>query len=181
MRDRDVSHAVVEMLVGVADQAGLSLPGLCVGLPVDERALRRRLGGLDWDVATKLIDRLETATGPERLRELAARVPDISPFARGLLGRFLRPRLMLGFVFRTVGPSMFPMYRVRFTDVEQPDGSFVAHLSLHLDDGFRDCQTLFDLHGISTAALPTLVGQPPLAVRSITTGRSGDYWFTLPR
>lgn len=181
MSNRDVSHAVVEMLVAIADQGGLSLAELCEGLPVDEHQLRRRLGGLEWGLAVELMDRIEARIGPERLRALAVRVPDISPVGRGILGRFLRPRLMLSFVFRAIGPTMFPMYLVSYDDAEQPDGTVVAHLSLRLKEGFRESRTFFDLHGISTAALPTLVGQAALPVRAVTTGRSGEYWFTMPK
>ncbi len=179
MPRRELSPIVVEMLVETADQADVSVAELCAGLPVNE-VLLRHPRGLDWDVAVELFERLEGRIGPERLRALARRVPDISPIGRRLLGRFLGPRLLLRFVFRALGPTMYPMYRVDYAERALPDGALEVHLQLRLEDGFRDCQTLFDLHGISTAALPMMIGQPPLAFRASTTGRSGEYWFTVP-
>jgi len=181
MPNRKVSHAVLEMIVALADNAKLSLTELTTGLPVSESDLRRRLGGLEWELAAELMERIEAGIGPERIRELAGRIPDISSVARGLLGRFVKPRLMLSFVFRTIGPTMYPMYDVRFEELEQPDGTVVAHLVLRLKEGFRECRTFFDLNGIGTAALPTVIGQPALEFRAEATGRGGEYWFTLPR
>jgi len=179
MSDRLVSHFVVEAIVAMADHAELSLSELCVGLSVDEHDLRRRMGGLVWDDATALIDRIEQRVGPERIRELGARVPQISPIAQTVLRRLVRPRQMLRFVFRTLGPSMYPMYVITHEEQEQPDGSVVVHVCLRLKEGFRGCPTLFDLHGISTANTPVILGDDPLPMRSETTGHGGDYWFTV--
>lgn len=179
MQSRDLSPIVVEMLVGLADQAEVSVAELCAGLPVAEDQLRHP-GGLDWDVAVECIERLEARIGPERLRALGGRVPDISPIGRRLLGRFIGPAMMLRFVFRAIGPTMYPMYRIEQDERPLPDGAVELHVRLQLKDGFRDCRTMFDLHGISTAALPTMIGLPPLPFRAETTGRSGEYWFTAP-
>jgi hypothetical protein len=173
---QELSPIVVEMLVALADRADVSVEELCQGLPADERTLRAQ-GGLDWDVATQFIERLEARIGPEKLRALATRVPDISSMGRRILGRFIGPATMLRFVFGAIGPTMYPMYVTRYDEQPRPDGAIEFHVSLRLKDGFRDCRTMFDLNGISTAALPAMIGQPPLPFRAETTGRGGDYWF----
>lgn len=179
MSDRSVSHSVVEAIVAIADHAELPLGELCLGLTADEHDLRRRMGGLAWEDACALIDRIEARIGPERIRELGARVPQISPIAQTVLRRLVRPRHMLYFVFRVLGPSMYPMYVVDHEEQLQPDGSVVVHISLRLKEGFRGCQTLFDLHGISMASTPLIFGDEPLPLRSETTATGGDYWFTV--
>lgn len=180
MQDRQVAHVVVEMLVLLADQAELSWAELCEGLPLDERTLRRRSGGLEWDLATQFIERVEARIGKERLLALTTKLPELSPVTRRLLARFVGARLMLRFAFRTFVPSMFPMYELHAEELPQPDGATQLHLTATLKPGFRDCQTMFDLHGPSTAVLPALLGEPALAFRATTTGRSGEYWFTIP-
>ena len=178
MSSQELSPIVVEMLVALADRADVSLEELCEGLAADERTLRAQ-GGLDWGVAAELIERLEARIGPERLRALAARVPDISSMGRRILGRFISPATMLRFVFGAVGPTMYPMYVTSYDEQPGPDGAIEFHVRMRLKDGFRDCRTMFDLHGVSTAALPSMIGQPPLPWRAETTGRGGDYWFTV--
>jgi hypothetical protein len=179
MPDRQVSHFVVEAVVALADHAQLSVSELCEGLSVDEHDLRRRMGGLAWDELVMLVERMEAKTGRDRLIELGTRVTQLAPIAQTVLRRLIKPRHMLHFVFRTLGPSMYPMYTLAYDEQEQPDGSVVVHVSLRLKEGFRDCPTLFALHGVSTAAIPVILGDAPLPVRSETTGRGGDYWFTV--
>lgn len=178
MNSRELSPIVVEMLVGLADAADVPVGELCAELPVTEDTLRHP-SGLEWDLAVDLIERLEAQIGAERLRALSQRVPDISPIGQRLLGRFLSPALMLRFVFRAIGPTMYPMYAIEHDEQELPDGALELHVRLQLKDGFRDCQTLFDLHGLSTAALPAMIGRPPLPYRASTSGRGGEYWFTV--
>lgn len=180
MQSREVGHVVVEMLVLLADQAGLSWAELCEGLPIDERALRHRSGGLDWELAAEFVERIEARIGPERLRVLTAKVPEISSITRRLLARFVGARLMLRFAFRTFVPSMFPMYELQSEEQQRPDGGAVLHVTATLKPGFRGCRAMFDLHGPSTAALPTLSGEPALSFRAVTSDRSGEYWFDVP-
>lgn len=179
MQDRQIAHVVVEMLVHLADLGAVPLAELCEGLAVDERTLRRRIGGLDWDLAVELIERLEARLGPERLRALAHRITEISPTGRRLLARVVGARRMLRFVFQTLGPTMYPMYDLTYAERELPSGATEHLVTLRLKEGFRGCQTLFDLHAISTAVLPTMNQEAPLEYRAVTSPRGGDYSFTV--
>lgn len=179
MPHRQVSHFVVESLVTVADHAGLSLEELCEGLPVSAGDLRRRMDGLPWDVLVEFIERIEARVGADRLRELSTQVTQLAPIARAALRRLVRPRHMLRFVFRVLGPTMYPMYTVALDEKDLPDGSTEVHVELRLREGFRECATLFSLHGVATAHIPVTYGDPPLPVRTEHTSRGGDYWFTV--
>lgn len=180
MNDRAVAHVVVEMVVAMVDREGLSLEALCEGLPVDPAQLRRRLGGLEWDHFATLMERLEAHLGPAAFREACALVPERSPTSARILRRFVSGRLLLHFVFRAMGPSMYPMYRTAFSEAQTADGRGVFHVNLELRPGFRDCRAVFSAHGVATAALPRLLGQPPFLLREEVRPRGGDYWFTEP-
>lgn len=179
MADHRVAHSVAQMLVTLADREEVSLAELCKGLPIDERTLRRRLSGLEWELFVELIERLEARLGRARLLGHSAVVPDISFIGRRLLGRFVSSRALLRFVCRVMGPSMYPMYATTYDEERQDDGTLVAHLTLRLADGLRGCRTIFDLNGVATAALPLFIDEAPFPLRTVTTARGGDYWFTL--
>ena len=178
MADQTVAHVVVEMLVGVADRAGLPLAELCAGLPIEEDTLRRRLGGLEWSLFAELMDRLEARLGHEAFLAQCATVKEVSPISQRLLGSFLSPRRLLKAVGVLFGPSMYPMYTTRFVEREEA-GALVAHLTLRLQDGLRGSRSVFDAHAAAMSGLPAFIGQPPFPTRSVTTDRGGDYWFTV--
>lgn len=173
-----VSHTVVEMIVNTADGAGVTLGELCAGLPVTERELRHRASDLEWDVAVELFERLEEKIGRARLDDLVSHIEHVSPIGQRVFGRFVSVPLLMRFACQLVGPAMYPMYEVSWEAAER-DGALVGHLSLRLKPGLRGCSVLFRLHGIATAALPRMIGHPPVPVRSETSDRGGDYWFTL--
>jgi hypothetical protein len=177
--NREVAHLMVDLVCSIAESVGVPLDELSEGLPVDLRAARLRLRGLDWDLFVELFDRLGARAGRERLLAECARLPENSVAGRLQLGRFISPRLLLSFVCRVTGPVLYPMYHSTYEEETQPDGAVVAHLVLRLKDGFRGCRLLFDAQAISTAALPTFIGLAPLPVRAETTERGGEYWFTV--
>lgn len=179
MASDKVNLTVVEMVVNLADQGGVPLAELCNGLSLNERELRHRTVELPWELFVELTERLEAKVGAARLEALAAEVEVLSPIGLRLLGRFVSATLLMRFVCRLVGPSMYPMYETSWRELPQADGALVGHLSLRLAPGLRSCRVLFRLHGIGTAALPRMLGQPALPLRMETTERGGDYWFTL--
>ena len=179
MTSQKVNHTVVEMVVNLADLGGVPLVELCSGLPVNERELRHRLVELPWDVFAELMERLEARLGAARMEAMARKIEVLSPIGLRLLGRFLSAAVLMRFVCRLIGPSMYPMYETSWRELPQPDGGLVGHLTLQLKPGLRGCRGLFGLHGIATAALPRMMGQPALPLRMEVTERSGEYWFTL--
>ncbi|MCC6337035.1 MAG: hypothetical protein IT380_23960 [Myxococcales bacterium] len=174
-----VTHAVVEMLVNLADQLDAPLAALCEGMPFDAHALRHRTSELKWDLVVELLDRLEARAGAERIVGLCATIQDVSPTGRGILRHFVSARLLMRFVCTVMGPTMYPMYDASWTEGELPDGAVEGHLRLALKPGFRSCPLIFRMHGPAMAAVPCFIGHPLLAWREETSGRHGDYWYRL--
>lgn len=174
-----VNFTVVEMVVNLADLCDVPLAALCDGLAINERELRHRAVELPWDTMVELVERLEARVGADRLEALASDIENLSPIGQRLLGRFVSTRLLMRFVCQLVGPAMYPMYAASWRELDASDGSQLGHLSLRLEPGLRGCRMLFRLHGVGTAALPRMLGQPALPLRMEVTDRGGDYWFTL--
>lgn len=164
LESRRVSRHVVEMLVRAADGGGVLR---------SDFAPRART--LDWEDFVRVLHQLEARMGFERLAEVCAQLPDVSPSSRKLLSLFVSPRLLVRFVNELLGPSSYPMLETKY--VARGDE---GHLQLRLREGLSGSHVAFRIFAVGVSAAPLFIGAPPLPVRAQTHARGGDYWFTLP-
>lgn len=175
-----VAHSVVEMLVTLADRCGVPLEELADGLPVDAPRLRRLVGGLEWDYATQMLERLEARAGFERLEALCSYIPGIAPESRHVVANFVSARMLIRFITRLMGPNQYPMLECGYHESTNEAGELIGHVSMRLRPGFRECHTIFRLMPASQASIPCFLGLPPTRAVGRTSPRGADIELLLP-
>ena len=152
-----VSCRALGLILDGSKSGDLSLDQLTSGLGVTPKFLSDPSNQISWDVLVAITDRLaDQLGGPDALRQFGE--DNIATDTFGIfkaVGRVLsHPRDIYFMGVRWMGPSLFPMVTAKMT--ERPDGVLVQQLTI--EDGHRDCPSLFYVLQGCLAAAPVALG-----------------------
>ena len=157
-------------------------PGkLTDGFPTTVEHLRNPRARVDWDLFTRLLDRMESLVGTDAIIEEASKQfieeSEFTQTTRAMASFFISPYQIYWLIIRWRGPSLFLNLKVDVSELA--DGRI--RLKLEVPPPFRGSELFFKISKASMTNAPKMIGLPPSTLEAEITPRYAVYLIRPPR